>query len=99
MKIGIEIRVDVTQIPKERIYVGKKGKYATFTSFVNLEEEDQYGNHGFVTMAKTKEEGRDTRLPIIGNTRIFYKDEEADQRTGSPEPSQPVGDMDSEIPF
>ena len=72
MKVGIEIRVDVTKIDKTRIYDGKKGKYITLTSFVNLYEEDQYGNHGFIT--HKKDQGEDN-LPIIGNTKVFWTSE------------------------
>jgi hypothetical protein len=95
MKVGIEIRIDVTKIDKARIYQGKKGKYLTMTSFVDLDQEDQYGNNGFVS--HKKEQGETENTPILGNTKVCWKDEEATQRSGAPEPSQPVDD--DTIPF
>jgi hypothetical protein len=74
MKIGIEVRIDVTKIPKERIYVGEKGKYLTMTTFIDTEQEDQYGNHGFISPSTTKEEREQgEQTPILGNCKVFYK--------------------------
>lgn len=93
-KIGIEIRIDVTKIDKARIYQGKKGKYLTMTSFVDLDNEDQYGNNGFV--AHKKEQGEEGNTPILGNTRVFWKEEVPEEQV-RPQPS--VDDTDGSIPF
>lgn len=77
MKVGIELNIDVTLIDKARIYPGKKGKYLKLTTFVEPDQEDQYGNHGFVTQSKDKNE--ETRMPILGNAKVFWRDEEASQ--------------------
>jgi hypothetical protein len=98
MKIGIEIKVDVTKIPRERIYVGKKGKYISLTSFVNLGDPDEYGNNGPVTMARSKEEPKDLRMPIIGNVRIFYRDGIEGHGSTSRQQTGNAADYD-EIPF
>ena len=95
MTIGIEIKVDVTKIDKTRIYQGKKGKYITLTSFVNPDDEDQYGNNGFITHARNKDEDKSVKLPILGNVRVFWKDEQ-------PPHNQQQGHMpppDDTIPF
>ena len=96
MKVGIEVQIDVTKIQKERLYQGKKGNYLTLTTFVDLDNVDQYDNNGFVTQKKTKDEGKDVQLPILGNTRVFWKDGESAQG-GQPD----TGDAfdDSSIPF
>ncbi len=73
-KIGIEINIDVTQIDKARLYPGKKGTYLTLTGFVNLDEKDQYDNNGFVTQKKNKDEPKDMKMPILGNSRVFWSD-------------------------
>lgn len=70
-KVGVEIRIDVTKIPKEKLYKGKKGTYLTMTSFINLDEIDQYGNNGMVVVKKDKDE-QDS--PILGNAQIFWSD-------------------------
>lgn len=79
MKVGIELRIDVTKIEKERIYVGKKGKYLTMTTFVDLDNVDQYENSGMITHKNN--EGED-RAPILGNAKVFWKDQ---QQQGQPQ--------------
>jgi len=75
MKIGIEVRIDVTKIDKARLYVGKKGTYLTMTTFIDTDNPDQYENHGFIAHKKTKEESdNNTKTPILGNCKVFYKD-------------------------
>jgi hypothetical protein len=82
MKIGIKIKIDVTKIDRSQIYIGKKGKYVTMTSFVEIGEPDQYGNHGFVTVEKPRDADRDVRMPILGNVQIFWREQE--QASGYP---------------
>lgn len=108
MKVGIELRIDVTKIDKERIYVGQKGKYLTMTTFVDLDVADQYENNGMITH-KAKE-GED-RAPILGNVKVFWKDQnqaqqQAPQQRQSLEQQAGAGQApnndfmdDSSIPF
>jgi len=79
MKVGIELRIDVTKIDKARIFEGQKGKYLTMTTFVDLIEKDQYDNSGMIT--HKKEEGEE-RAPILGNSKVFWSE-------GLNEPQQP----------
>ena len=100
MKVGIELRIDVTKIDKERIFVGQKGKYLTMTTFVDLDNVDQYENNGMITH-KNKEE--EDRAPILGNSKVFWKDQQSpqpqqnNQQNGIP-PSDQYIDDDS-VPF
>lgn len=71
MKVGIELRIDVTKIEKARIYNGQKGKYLTMTAFVDLDQKDQYDNNGMITHAKMEGE---ERSPILGNAKVFWTD-------------------------
>ena len=102
-KIGIEINIDVTQIDKSRLYQGKKGTYLTLTGFVNLDEKDQYDNNGFITQKKNKDEPKDMKMPILGNSRVFWSDMQPQQAPQAPQaaPSgfqdDPFGD--DSIPF
>ena len=77
MKIGISISIDVTKLDKSRFYKGKKGTYADLTTFVNLDEVDQYDNNGFISQSQTKEERESgaERTPILGNCKVFYRDD------------------------
>jgi len=76
MKIGVSLKIDVSKLDKDRFFHGKNGAiYADVTGFIDVETEDQYGNNGFLTQSSSKEE-RDAglKLPIIGNSKVFYKD-------------------------
>lgn len=85
MKVGISLKIDVTKIDKTRLFEGKNGaKYLDLTTFIDLAEEDQYGNHGFITQSKKKEEGKEVQLPILGNTKVFWQDQSAPQAPSMP---------------
>jgi len=84
MKIGIELRIDVTKIDKARIYEGQKGKYLTMTAFVDLDNQDQYGNNGMIT--HKKEEGEQGQTPILGNTKVFWTDNPQQQSAPQVQP-------------
>lgn len=71
MKIGIEVRIDVSKIDKARLYMGEKGTYLTMTAFVDPINQDQYGNNGMVTHKKNQDE---QQAPILGNTKVFWSE-------------------------
>ena len=77
MKIGVSISIDVTKILKERLHQGKKGTYLDMTTFIDTDQADQYDNHGFISQSQTKEEreGGAERTPILGNCKVFYKED------------------------
>jgi single-stranded DNA-binding protein len=99
-KVGIEVRIDVTKIEKARIYEGQKGKYLTVTTFVDLDQQDQYGNNGMVT--HKKEQGEE-RAPILGNAKVFWTDggqqPQQPQQQQAPQQGGGFDDFDSDIPF
>jgi len=74
-KYGVEISIDVTKIEKARLYQGKKGNYLTMTTFIDVDNKDQYDNNGFVSHKQTKEEKEaKTNTPILGNVKVFWSD-------------------------
>ena len=102
-KVGMEIKIDVTKIDKERIFVGQKGKYLTMTTFVDLDQQDQYGNNGMVT--HKKEQGEE-KAPILGNAKIFWRTSPSDLPPPEPHGQGSMKDMidgeafgDDDIPF
>lgn len=101
-KVGVEIRIDVTKIPKEKLYKGKKGTYLTMTSFINLDEIDQYGNNGMVVVKKDKDE-QDS--PILGNAQIFWSDswdvkaQRGEQESSKPSAPAQDNNFDDDCPF
>ena len=110
MKIGVEIRIDVKKIEKARLYQGAKGTYLTVTAFIDTEQQDQYGNNGFVAH---KTEQNEDKAPILGNSKVFWTDGQQAQSTQHPQkkaigsfeqthpkvnPQEPTIDFD-DVPF
>ena len=93
-KVGIKIKIDVKKIEKARLYQGKNAIYLDATCFINLDEQDQYGNHGMITQDVSKTEKEDgVKGPILGNVKIFWKDEN-NQRQQPQQQQQPQPDDD-----
>ena len=68
----IKASIDLNKIPKEKIFVGKKGKYLPITITLN-DELDQFGNQGPVVVEQTKEE-RDAKAAktYLGNVKVVW---------------------------
>ena len=68
----IKASIDVNKIPKDKIFVGKIGKYLPITITIN-DELDQFGNQGPVVVEQTKEE-RDAKAPktYLGNVKVVW---------------------------
>ena len=87
MKVGINFKIDVTKLDKERFFKGKKGIYCDLTAFVDTENVGEYGDNGVITQATTKEErDNQVKMPICGNVRVFYK-AMSDASSGVPTPA------------
>ena len=68
----IKSSINLNNIPKDKIYNGKKGKYLPITITLN-DEIDQFGNQGPVVVEQTKEE-RDAKAPktYLGNVKVVW---------------------------
>ena len=66
----IKTSINLDAIPKDKIIMGKKGKYLPLTFTLN-DDVDNYGNQGPVTVEQTKEE-RDAKVPkvYLGNVKV-----------------------------
>ena len=51
----IKASINLSEIPKDKIILGKKGKYLPITITLN-DELDQFGNQGPVSVQQSKEE-------------------------------------------
>jgi len=82
MKVGISIKIDVTKIQKSRLFQGERGTYLDLQTFVELDEQDKYGNNGFIAQTQTKEEREAgaEKPPILGNCKVFWRGESNQQR-------------------
>ena len=99
----IKTSIDLNKIPKDKIYVGKKGKYLPITITLN-NEPDQFGNQGPVVVEQTKEE-RDAKAEktYLGNVKIVWTDGNnvdtapRDNNQSAPAPAPAAADAD--LPF
>ena len=68
----IKTSINLNNIPKDKIYEGKKGKYLPITITLN-DELDQFGNQGPVVVEQTKEE-RDAKAAktYLGNVKVVW---------------------------
>lgn len=88
MKLGISVKIDVTKIDKARLFTGKNGnKYLDMTTFVDLDNPGQYGDHGFISQDVTKDERQQgVKGNILGNCKVFYNDSQQQQQGGFQQP-------------
>ncbi len=68
----IKASINLTNVPKDKIIQGKKGKYLPITITLN-DELDQFGNQGPVVVDQTKEE-RDAKAAktYLGNVKVVW---------------------------
>ena len=68
----IKASINLNSIPKDKIIIGKKGKYLPITVTVN-DEPDQFGNQGPVCVDQTKEEREaKTQKTYLGNVKVVW---------------------------
>jgi hypothetical protein len=87
----IKASINLNEIPKDKIIIGKKGKYLPITITLN-DEVDQFGNQGPVIVDQTKEE-REAKVAktYLGNVKIVWTNGDnvaAAPRDGQPQQAQ-----------
>ena len=89
----IAVNLDVKKIDKTKLYVGKKGTYLDAVVFLK-DEEDEYGNHGFIVQSVSKEErDKGVKGEILGNVKLLG------QQPKEPK-EQPIEEVDDDqLPF
>lgn len=104
------IKIDVTKIPKERIFVGKKGGKWLDLIVEDMDRDDDYGNNVRVSISQTKEERANKEKKIfIGNGRTIWCSEShpkqapdggpSAKHTAPPERENPLADYKDDVPF
>ena len=98
----IKASINLNAIPKEKIFVGKKGKYLPITVTLN-DELDQFGNQGPVVVEQTKEE-RDAKAPktYLGNVKVVWsngQNVDPAPRDNAPTQSAPAPVDAEDLPF
>ena len=97
-----KVNLNLDNIPKDKIYQGKKGKYLGVTITIN-DEPDQFGNHGSVVVEQTKEE-RAAKAPktYLGNCKVLWTNGTFPDRVpsnGAPAPQVNTQSQDEDLPF
>ena len=99
----IKASINLNEIPKDKIYQGKKGKYLPITITLN-NEPDQFGNQGPVVVEQSKEE-RDAKAPktYLGNVKVVWTN--GTNVDTAPRDNQPAGpapaptQVEEDLPF
>ena len=104
----IKANINLNNIPKDKIYHGKKGKYLPITITIN-DELGNYGDNGPIIVEQTKEE-RDAKADkvYLGNVKVVWtngtnvdtapRDGEPAQASAPPPQAAPVAAED-DLPF
>ena len=84
----IKASINLSEIPKDKIITGKKGKYLPVTITIN-DELDQFNNQGPVVVAQTKEEREAKQKKIyLGNVQVVWTN--GDNVAAAPREDQPM---------
>jgi hypothetical protein len=108
-KYGINLSIDVKAIDKARLVAHQNGKtYLNMTAFISPDEPDQYGQHGMITQDVSKQEkDQGVKGPILGNAKVFWKDNAQQQQQGMQQAQYAVNgqqapqvpDLEEDLPF
>ena len=98
----IKASINLTNVPKDKIIVGKKGKYLPITITLN-DELDQFGNQGPVVVDQTKEE-RDAKAAktYLGNVKVVWtngQNVDTAPRDSNSAPAPAPAKADEDLPF
>ena len=102
----IATSINLTQIPKDKIIEGKKGKYLPITISIN-DEPDQFGNQGPVVVQQSKEE-REAKQPktYLGNVKVVWTNGDnvgvaprVDQQTQAAPAPAAKAEVKEDLPF
>jgi hypothetical protein len=68
----VKANINLNNIPKDKIYHGKKGKYLPITITIN-DELGNYGDNGPIIVEQSKEE-RDAKVDkvYLGNVKVVW---------------------------
>ena len=105
MALILAASINLNEIPKDKIIIGKKGKYLPISITLN-DELDQFGNQGPVIVDQTKEE-REAKVAktYLGNVKVVWTNGDnvdAAPRTDQPQQqqAQPAKqEVEDDLPF
>ncbi|GEM_PF-444177 len=86
MKIGVNLKIDVTNIDKSKMFKGQNGTYLDATVFIDTESHDNYGNHGMIT--QNWKDAPKGQTPILGNAKVFWTEQQGNGQGSYQAPKQ-----------
>ena len=97
----IRTSINLSEIPKDKIIEGKKGKYLPITITIN-DEPDQFGNQGPVVVEQSKEEREAKQAKTyLGNVIVVWTN--GDNVATAPRDNQPAAEpapaKEADLPF
>ena len=98
MALILAASINLNEIPKDKIIVGKKGKYLPISITLN-DELDQFGNQGPVIVSQSKEEREAKQAKTyLGNVKLVWTNGEVkkfdnpQQQQAAPAPAAVIED-------
>jgi hypothetical protein len=102
MAIILNTSINLSDIPKDKIVEGKKGKYLPITITIN-NEKDKFGNDGPVTVSQSMEERQaKATKTYLGNAKVIWTDGQVPQptpRDGQPQQAKQQVVANDDLPF
>jgi hypothetical protein len=102
MALILAASINLNEIPKDKIIIGKKGKYLPISITLN-DELDQFGNQGPVIVSQSKEEREAKQAKTyLGNVKLVWTNGEV-KKFDNPQQQQavpaPAAAIEDDLPF
>ena len=103
MALILAASINLNEIPKDNIIIGKKGKYLPISITLN-DELDQFGNQGPVIVSQSKEEREAKQAKTyLGNVKLVWTNGEVKkfdnpQQAAAPT-AAPAQAIEDDLPF
>ena len=104
MALILAASINLNEIPKDKIIIGKKGKYLPISITLN-DELDQFGNQGPVIVSQSKEEREAKQAKTyLGNVKLVWTNGEVKkfdnpQQQAVPPVPQHQNVLEDDLPF
>jgi len=102
MAVILKTSINLSDIPKDKIIEGKKGKYLPITITLN-NEKDKFGNDGPVIVEQSLEERQNKEAKVyLGNAKVVWTDGQVPQptpRDGQPQQQTAASAASDDLPF
>ena len=104
MALILAASINLNEIPKDKIIIGKKGKYLPISITLN-DELDQFGNQGPIIVSQSKEEREAKQAKTyLGNVKLVWTNGEVkkfdnQQQQAAPPVPQHQNVLEDDLPF